>query len=145
MMDDSVWESGDVAAALEHYLRLDGESADALLARLDEAGVLEQIQIPQEETIRFQYLALAAQDLWLAQHFRARSSDAEHFGRLRARFFAILRSIGDNHVALERAGLLILDPARPWMAPLLAEAFATAPMETDAAGPLLVVPRQEQS
>jgi hypothetical protein len=140
--DDSVWESGDVAAALEHYLRLDDESADALLWRLDEAGVLDQIKIPEDESIRFQYLALAVQDLWLAERFRSRSSDADHFGRLRARFFAALRTIGEHGAALEGAGLVILDPSRPWIAPLLAEALATAPIVMDADGPLLAMAKQ---
>ncbi|HEX8362698.1 MAG TPA: hypothetical protein VF613_21430, partial [Longimicrobium sp.] len=86
-----------------------------------------------------QVLALAVQDLWLADRFRARSSDAEHFGRLRARFFAALRTIGEHGAALERAGLVILDPTRPWIAPLLAEALAGAPVHMDAQGPVLVM------
>ena len=142
MDDDSVWQSGEVAAALEHYLRLDGESADALEERLRVAGMLEQVRIPGEEAARFQFLALAVQDLWLAQHFRARSSDAAHFGRLRARFFAALRTLGEHGAALERAGMVILDPTRPWIAPLLAEALASAPIAMDAHGPLLVMAKQ---
>jgi hypothetical protein len=140
--DDSVWESGDVAAALEHYLGLDGESAEALEERLRTAGVLEQLRMPEEEATRFQFLALAVQDLWLAEQFRARSSDAEHFGRLRARFFAALRTIGEHGAALERAGLVILDPSRPWIAPLLAEALASAPIAMDSHGPVLAMAKQ---
>jgi hypothetical protein len=143
--DDSVWESGDVAAALEHYLRLDDEPAEALVARLAKAGVLEQLTLPEDEAIRFQYLALAVQDLWLAERFGARSTDAEHFERLRARFFAALRTIGDHAGALERAGLAILDPVRPWIAPLLAEALASAPVHVDAEGPMLVMMRPEEN
>jgi hypothetical protein len=90
--------------------------------------VLEQLRMPEEEATRFQFLALAVQDLWLAEQFRARSSDAEHFGRLRARFFAALRTIGEHGAALERAGLVILDPSRPWIAPLLAEALRPRPI-----------------
>jgi hypothetical protein len=139
MTDDSVWESGDVAAALEHYLGLDGEPAKALEERLRAAGVIERVPVRGDEAARFQVLALAVQDLWLAERFRPRSTDAEHFARLRARFFAALRTLGEHAAALERAGLVILDPARPWIAPLLAEALASAPVHVDAQGPMLVM------
>ncbi len=141
--DDSVWESGDVAAALEHYLGLDGEPAGALEDRLRAAGAIERVPVRADEATRFQVLALAVQDLWLADRFRARSSDAGHFGRLRARFFAALRTIGEHGAALESAGLVILDPTRPWIAPLLAEALAAAPVRIDARGPVLVMMEQQ--
>jgi hypothetical protein len=145
--DDSVWEAGDVAAALEHYLGLDGVTAEALEERLRGAGVLERVPVREgaDEAARFQVLALAAQDLWLAERFRGRSADAAHFGRLRGRFFAALRTIGEHGAALESAGLVILDPARPWIAPLLAEALASAPVYVDAQGPVLVMMRAEES
>jgi hypothetical protein len=139
--DDSVWEAGEVAAALEHYLGLDGVTAEALEERLRGAGVLERVPMREgaDEAARFQVLALAAQDLWLAERFRGRSADAAHFGRLRGRFFAALRVLGEHGAALERAGLVILRPDQPWIAPLLAEALATAPVRIDAQGPVLVM------
>jgi hypothetical protein len=145
--DDSVWEAADVAAALEHYLRLDGESADALEARLRVAGVLERVPVPEgaDEAVRFQRLALAVQDVWLAERVRGRTADAGHFGRLRTRFFGALRVLGEHGSALEAAGLVMLRPEQPWIAPLLAEALATAPILADAHGPLLGMaqPRDE--
>ncbi|HLL83737.1 MAG TPA: hypothetical protein VK420_13820 [Longimicrobium sp.] len=145
--DDSVWEAGEVAAALEHYLALDGMAVEALEERLRAAGVLERVPVRKDadEAARFQVLALATQDLWLADRFCSRSSDAEHFGRLRAQFFAALRTIGEHGAALESAGLVILDPARPWIAPLLAEALASAPVHVDAQGPMLVMMRRDES
>jgi len=136
-----VWEAADVAAALEHYLGLDGESADALEGRLRAAGVLDRVPLPEgaDESIRFQRLALATQDVWLAERFRARATDAAHFGRLRTRLFAALRVLGEHGAALEKGGLVILRPDQPWIAPLLAEALATAPIRADAHGPLLVM------
>ncbi len=143
MNDDSVWKSDDVAAALEHYLGLDGAPAEALEERLRAAGVIERVPVGADEAMRFQFLALAVQDLWLAERFRGRSTDAEHYARLRTRFFAALRTIGEHGAALERAGMVILDPARPWIAPLLAEALASAPIHVDAQGPLLVMMNPE--
>ena len=145
MVDDSVWRAEDVAAALEHYLGLDGEPVEALEGRLRVAGVLQKIPVPEgaDEATRFQVLALAAQDLWLTEHFRGRTADAGHFGRLRTRFFAALRVLGEHGAALERSGLVILRPDQPWIAPLLAEALATAPIHMDAQGPVLVMMRPE--
>ncbi len=139
--DDSVWEARDVAAALEHYLGLDRVTVEALQERLRGAGVLQKVPVRAgaDEAARFQVLALAAQDLWLAERFRGRSADAAHSGRLRGRFFAALRVLGEHGTALERAGLVILRPDQPWIAPLLAEALATAPVRMDAQGPLLVM------
>jgi hypothetical protein len=139
--DDSVWEAAEVAAALEHYLGLDGVTAEALEERLRSTGVLERVPVREgaDEAARFQVLALAAQDLWLAERFQDRSADAAHFGRLRGRFFAALRVLGEHGAALERAGLVILRPDQPWIAPLLAEALATAPVRIDAQGPVLVM------
>ena len=139
--DDSVWTAEEVAAALEHYLGLDRVPLVELEGRLRAAGVLEKVPVREgaEETRRFQVLALAAQDLWIAEHLAGRTADAPHFGRLRNRFFAALRTIGEHGAALERAGLVILDPARPWIAPLLAEALASAPVRIDAQGPVLVM------
>ncbi|MBD0318809.1 MAG: hypothetical protein ICV87_00640 [Gemmatimonadetes bacterium] len=143
--DDSVWMAEDVAAALEHYLGLDRVPAAALEERLRGAGVLDKVPVREgmEEVRRFQVLALAAQDLWLAERFAGRTSDAAHFGRLRSRFFAALRVLGENGDALERAGLVILNSEQPWIAPLLAEALATAPVRMDAQGPVLVMMRPE--
>lgn len=140
-VDDSVWEAGDVAAALEHYLGLDRVTVEALEDRLRGAGMLGMVPVREgaDEAARFQVLALAAQDLWLAERFRARSADAAHFRRLRARFFAALRVLGEHGAALERAGLVILRPDQPWVAPLLAEALASAPVRVDALGPVLVM------
>jgi hypothetical protein len=145
--DDSVWEAGDVAAALEHYLGLNLVTVEALEERLRGADVLEKVPLRAgaDETARFQVLALAAQDLWLAERFRDRSADATHFGRLRGRFFAALRVLGEHGVALERAGLVILRPDQPWIAPLLAEALAAAPVRIDAQGPLLVMMSTEEN
>ena len=145
--DDSVWEAEDVAAALEHYLGLDRVTVEALDERLRGAGVLDRVPVREgaDEAARFQVLALAAQDLWLAERFRGRSTDAAHFGRLRGRFFAALRVLGEHGAALERAGLVILRPDQPWIAPLLAEALATAPVRIDAQGPLLVMMRPEEN
>jgi hypothetical protein len=145
MQDDSAWEAADVAAALEHYLRLDGESEAALEGRLRAAGILERVPVPEgaDAATRFQVLALAVQDAWLAGHFRGRAADAAHFGRLRTRFFAALRVLGEHGEALERGGLVMLRPEQPWIAPLLAEALATAPIRADARGPLLVMMRDE--
>ena len=144
-MDDSVWTAEDVAAALEHYLGLDRVPLAELEERLRAAGVLEKVPVREgaEEARRFQVLALAAQDLWLAERFAGRTADAAHFGRLRGRFFAALRVLGENGDALERAGLVILNPEQPWIAPLLAEALATAPVRMDAQGPVLVMMRPE--
>jgi hypothetical protein len=144
-LDDSVWEAADVAAALEHYLGLDREPLDALEARLRTTGVLAKVPIPEgaDEATRFQVLALAVQDLWLTERFGGRTADAAHFGRLRARFFGALRVLGEHGAALERAGLVILRPDQPWIAPLLAEALATAPVHADALGPMLVMMRAE--
>ena len=143
--DDSVWEAADVAAALEHYLGIDREPVGALEELLRAAGVLEKVPVREGagEAARFQVLALAVQDLWLTGRFGGRVADAAHFGRLRARFFAALRVLGEHGEALERAGLVILRPDQPWIAPLLAEALATAPVHTDALGPVLVMMRAE--
>ena len=143
MADDSMWRAEDVAAALEHYLGLDREPLEALEERL--RGVLDRVPMPEgaDEATRFQVLALAVQDLWLTERFRGRTTDAAHFGRLRARFFAALRVLGEHGAALERSGLVILRPDQPWIAPLLAEALATAPIHTDAQGPVLVMMRPE--
>jgi hypothetical protein len=145
MVDDSVWRAEDVAAALEHYLGLDREPVEALEGRLRAAGVLQKIPMPEgaDEATRFQVLALAVQDVWLTERFRGRTTDTAHFGRLRARFFAALRVLGEHGAALERSGLVILRPDQPWIAPLLAEALATAPIHTDAQGPVLVMMRPE--
>ena len=145
MVDDSVWEAKDVAAALEHYLGLDREPAEALEGRLRAAGVLEKIPMPEgaDEATRFQVLALAVQDLWLTEHFRGRTADAGHFGRLRTRFFAAMRVLGEHGAALERSGLVILRPEHAWISPLLAEALAGAPIRMDARGPLLVMAKPE--
>ncbi len=143
--DDSVWAAAEVAAALEHYLGLDREPMAALEERLRAAGVLERIPVPEGagEATRFQVLALAVQDLWLAERFRGRTADAAHLARLRMRFFAALRVLGDHGAALERGGLVILRPDQPWIAPLLAEALATAPIRMDALGPVLVMMKGE--
>ncbi len=143
--DDSVWLAEDVAAALEHYLGLDRVPLEELEERLRAAGVLEKVPVREgaDDTRRFQVLALAAQDLWIAEHFAGRTADAAHFGRLRNRFFAALRVLGENGDALERAGLVILDSEQPWIAPLLAEALATAPVRMDARGPVLVMMKPE--
>jgi hypothetical protein len=146
--DDSRWEDADIAAALEHYLGLDREPADALEARLRAAGVLDGVPIPPGagEDTRFQILALAAQDVWIAERFRGRTADPAHFGRLRARFFAALRVLGENGAALERGGLVILDPAQPWIAPILAHALATSPVRIDPRGvPVLVMGSAESA
>jgi hypothetical protein len=145
MADDSVWRAEDVAAALEHYLGLDREPVEALEERL--RGVLEKIPVPEgaDEATRFQVLALAAQDVWLTERFRGRTVDAGHFGRLRTRFFAALRVLGEHGAALERSGLVILRPDQPWIAPLLAEALATAPIHMDAQGPVLVMMKPESN
>ncbi|HEX8211850.1 MAG TPA: hypothetical protein VF584_16865 [Longimicrobium sp.] len=144
--DDSVWEAGEVAAALEHYLGLGEVTAEALEERLLGAGVLERAPVREgaDEAARFQVLALAAQDLWLAERFRGRSADVAHFGRLRGRFFAALRVLGEHGAALERAGLVILRSDQPWIAPLLAEALASAPVHVDAQGPMLVMMKPEE-
>jgi hypothetical protein len=145
-MDDSVWNAADVSAALEHYLGLDSRSPAELEERLRAAGMLDGVPVPPgaSEATRFQVLALAVQDLWLAERFRPRSADAAHFGRLRSRFFAALRVLGEHGRALEQGGLVILDPAAPWIAPVLAEALAAAPMRLDRHGvPLLVMPGAE--
>ena len=146
-VDDSVWETGDVAAALEHYLGLDRVTVEALEERLRGAGVLDKVPLREgaDEAARFQVLALAAQDLWLAERFRGRSADAAHFARLRGRFFAALRVLGEHGVALERAGLVTMRPEQPWIAPLLAEALATAPVRIDALGPVLVMIAPEKN
>jgi len=147
-VDDSRWEDADIAAALEHYLGLDGEATDALEARLRAAGVLEGVPIPAgaDEATRFQILALAAQDVWIAERFGGRTTDAAHFARLRARFFAALRVLGENGAALERGGLVILDPAQPWISPLLAHALATSPVRADPRGiPVLVMGTAEST
>ena len=67
-MDDSVWAAEEVAAALEHYLGLDRVPMEELEGRLRAAGVLEKVPVRQgaDDTRRFQVLALAAQDLWIA-------------------------------------------------------------------------------
>lgn len=145
--DDSVWAAEEVAAALEHYLGLDRVPMLDLEERLRAAGVLEKVPVREgaEETRRFQVLALAAQDLWIAERFAGRTADAAHFGRLRNRFFAALRVLGENGDALERAGLVILNSEQPWIAPLLAEALATAPVRMDAQGPVLVMMRPDEN
>jgi hypothetical protein len=144
--DDSVWDERDVAEALAHYLSLDRLSADEVEARLTAAGVIDRAPVPAgaDDATRFQVLALALQDVWLAERLHPRAADAAHFARLRSRFFAALRLIGEHGEALEQSGLLILDPARPWIAPLLAEALATAPIRMDGNGvPALVMPGRE--
>jgi hypothetical protein len=140
--DDSAWDEDEVAEALVHYLSLDGESEGSLEARLRTAGVLGAVPVPAgaDQGTRFQVLALAAQDLWLAERLRPRARDAEHYGRLRSRFFAALRLLGEHGDALEKGGLVILDPARPWIAPLLAQALAAAPLRVGPDGmPVLVM------
>src|SRR5688500_2899066 len=101
--DDSAWDEDEVADALVHYLSLDAESLEGLEERLRAAGVLAGVPVPTgaDERTRFQVLALAAQDLWLAERLRPRASDAEHYGRLRSRFFAALRVLGEHGDALE--------------------------------------------
>jgi hypothetical protein len=141
--DDSRWEDADVSAALEHYLALDRRSAAELEDLLRTAGVLERVPLAAraDEAARFQVLALAAQDQWLAERFRHRSVDGAHFARLRTRFFAALRVLGEHGAALEKGGLVILDPERPWIAPILAQALAAAPIRMEADGvPVLVIP-----
>ena len=61
------------------------------------------------------------------------------------RFFAALRVLGEHGAALERGGLVILNSEQPWIAPLLAEALATAPVRMDVQGPVLVMMRPEDN
>jgi len=140
--DDSAWEAEEVSDALVHYLSLDGTSSEVLEDRLREVGVLEALPVPPgaDAATRFQLLALAVQDLWLAERLRPRALDNAHYARLRSRFFAALRVLGEHGDALEKGGLLILDPSQPWIAPLLAQAMGAAPIRTGADGmPMLVM------